>query len=295
MDSTQLFLWGKHFLSRQVSWSDLSNLPILSVLSFHSPDDDSDFVFSVEAPVAFPVCRFCKDDDTSMSSSLLTTALVEDCAGLCNKQATAELEVSFCNKIRSSSSSYLKGVNACSIEFDIEGGKKHTSENITPASDALAVLDNTLILKGVTGDATTKEELALIAKAFVSAYNDAHWESGHYLSDADVLFSARTRGPSKGPPLCRFCKDDDSAGGATTLVLDIISPVVFPVCRFCRDDDASSVQLKDLKSDELTRKAVEVAFCKKIQASVSDKLKATQSCSIAMESVLEAGATQTTA
>jgi hypothetical protein len=50
-----------------------------------------------------------------------------------------------------------------------------------------------------------------------------------------------------------------------------------------------------LKSTELTRKSVEVAFCKKIQSSVSDKLRATQSCSIAMESILAADAKQITA
>ncbi|KAG7341632.1 hypothetical protein IV203_023585 [Nitzschia inconspicua] len=256
----------------------------------YCPDDDSaasDFVFAVKAPVG-QLCKYCPDDDAAMGTSLLTTALVEDCAGLCNKEAVAELEVSFCNKIRNSNSAYLKSANACSLEFDIEGkNKKHT----IPAADAMATMDSTLILKGVAGDATTKEELALIAKAYVSAYNDVHWESGHYMSDAEIPFSAGT----PVGQLCKYCPDDDSFGGATTLVLDIVTPIVGQLCKYCPDDDASTAQLTDLKSTDLTRKAVEVAFCKKIQASVSDKLRATQSCSVAMESILAADAKQTMA
>jgi hypothetical protein len=222
-----------------------------------------------------------------MGSSLLTTALVEDCAGLCNKEAVAELEVSFCNKIRNSNSAYLKSANACSLEFNTEDNKKHT----IPSADAMATMDSTLILKGVAGDATSKEELALIAKAYVSAYNDVHWDSGHYMSDAEIPFSAGT--PTG--QLCKYCPDDDSFGGATTLVLDIVTPVVGQLCKYCPDDDATAAQLTNLKSNELTRKAVEVAFCKKIQASVSDKLRATQSCTVAMESILAADTKQSTA
>jgi hypothetical protein len=260
-------------------------------VSIHSPDDDSaasDFVFAVKAPVG-QLCKYCPDDDASMGSSLLTTALVEDCAGLCNKQAAAELEVSFCNKIRNSNSAYLKSANSCSLEFDIEG--KDNKKHVIASADAMATMDSTLILKGVAGDATTKEELALIAKAYVSAYNDVHWQSGHYMSDAEIPFSAGT----PVGQLCKYCPDDDSFGGATTLVLDVVTPVVGQLCKYCPDDDASAAQLTDLKSNELSRKAVEVAFCKKIQSSVSDKLRATQSCSIAMESILAAGAKQTMA
>jgi hypothetical protein len=258
--------------------SNISN----SHTSFHSPDDDSaasDFVFAVKAPVG-QLCKYCPDDDASMGSSLLTTAIVEDCAGLCNKQAVAELEVSFCNKIRNSNSAYLKSASACSLEFDGNSNKKHT----IPSAEQMATMDSTLILKGVAGDATTKDELALIAKAYVSAYNDVHWESGHYMSDAEIPFSAGT--PTG--QLCKYCPDDDSFGGATTLVLDVVTPVVGQLCKYCPDDDASAAQLTDLKSNELTRKAVEVAFCKKIQSSVSDKLRATQSCSVAMEAILSA-------
>jgi hypothetical protein len=70
--------------------------------------------------------------------------------------------------------------------------------------------------------------------------------------------------------------------------------MVLPICRYCPDDDASA-NLSDIKSTELTRKAVEVAFCKKIQASVSDKLRATQSCSLAMETIIDAGKKQASA
>jgi hypothetical protein len=256
------------------------------IYSFYSPDDDSaadEFVFNVKTPVWKGKCMYCPDDDASLAGSLLATALVEDCAGLCEKKAAQELEVSFCNKILSSSSANLKSVNQCSIEFDIEP-KNHIKKEV-PVFDALATIDTTLILKGVAGDATDEEELALIAKAFVSAYNDIHFDSGYFMSDAEVPFSAATP-VVKGK--CQYCPDDDSFGGATTMVLDIVTPVVNGKCMYCPDDDASA-DLSSLKTNDATRKALEVAFCKKIQGSVSKKLSTTKSCSIAMESIMAVG------
>ena len=60
------------------------------------------------------------------------------------------------------------------------------------------------------------------------------------------------------------------------------------MCRHCPDDDSmgSQFNLESLKSNDFDKKAVEVAFCNKIQNSVSDKLAATKSCSIAVESVI---------
>jgi hypothetical protein len=45
--------------------------------------------------------------------------------------------------------------------------------------------------------------------------------------DAEIPFSA-------GPPdckLCKYCPDGDSFGGATTLVLDDITPIVGQLCK----------------------------------------------------------------
>jgi hypothetical protein len=74
-----------------------------------------------------------------------------------------ELEVSFGNKIRNSNSVYLKSTNSCSLEFDIEG--KDKKNHVISSSDAMATMDSALILKGAAGDATTKDDLALITKA----------------------------------------------------------------------------------------------------------------------------------
>jgi hypothetical protein len=223
---------------------------------------------------------YCPDDDASMGASLLGTALVEGCAGLCEKKASQELEVSFCNKILSSPSANLKSVTQCSIEFVIEDKKQHIKKAV-PASDHLATLDTTLILKGVVGDASTKDELAIIAKAFVSAYNDVHWDSLYFLNEAEVPFAAGTPVGNN----CMYCPDDDSFGGASTLVVDVVTPVVGNNCMYCPDDDASA-NLSAIKTNPLTQKALEVAFCEKIQGSVSKKLSATKSCSVVMESVL---------
>jgi hypothetical protein len=203
---------------------------------------------------------------------------------MCNKDASAELEVTFCNKIRASGSAYLKAASQCSIQFEQDNNRNSMmKQQPAPAvSDSLASIDTTLILKGVNGATTSKEELAVIAKAYVSAYNDVHWDAGHYMADAEIPFAA-------GTPLewtCTRCPDDDSVlAGANTLVLDIVTPVIEWTCTRCPDDDAADYVVS-LENDEHTRKAVEVAFCKKLQASVSDKLRATQLCSVAMETVL---------
>ena len=169
--------------------------------------------------------RYCPDDDASLASSLLTTAVTDDCAGLCNKQAAAELEVSFCNKIMNSDSEYLKAATSCSLDF--EGEEKKAKKHALASAEPAATLDSTLVLKGVQAGDVTKDELALIAKAYVSAYNDVNFESGHYMSDAEIPFNT----PTTNYPICRYCPDDDSMGGATTLVLDVVTPVVFPICR----------------------------------------------------------------
>merc|ERR1711862_396315 len=98
----------------------------------------------------------------------------------------------------------------------------------------VATIDSTLILKGVNVDATSKDELAIIAKAFVSAYNDVHWNTNHYLVDAEIPFFAGTA-DDPDSILCKYCPDDDSMG--------------------------NQFDMESLKSNDSNKKAVEVAFC----------------------------------
>eukprot|EP00536_Pseudo-nitzschia_multiseries_P007911 jgi/Psemu1/19047/gm1.19047_g len=270
-----------------------------SFLCRHCPDDDSmgtgasaTSVFEVKTPVGF-LCRHCPDDDAMGIESLLMTAVTEDCAGLCKKEAAAELEVNFCNKIRSATGSeYLSSAKSCAIRFDANEEKKRSSNSnkrVSSATNTVATVDSTIILKGVGAGDATKEEQAILAKAFVSAYNDVHWGANHYLTDAEIPFTASTGSPDGF--LCRHCPDDDAMGGAVqtnTLVLDIVSPVEAFLCRHCPDDDAmgSNFDIQSLNSNAFDKKAVEVAFCSKIQKSTSKKLASTKSCSIAVESVI---------
>merc|ERR1712238_7060 len=98
------------------------------------------------------LCNHCPDDDAMGGiESLLMTAVTEDCAGLCKKDAAAELEVNFCNKIRSAQGSkYLNSAKSCAIKFDTQADNdnnpKHVASN---ASNNVATIDSTLILKGV--------------------------------------------------------------------------------------------------------------------------------------------------
>ena len=277
-----------------------------SFLCRHCPDDDSmggatalaTSVFEVKTPVGF-LCRHCPDDDAmgANANSLLMTAVTDDCAGLCKKDAAAELEVNFCNKIRSANqgSKYLSSAKSCAIRFDADNEKKsaNSSQVVGNGSNKVATIDSTIILKGVGAGDATQEEKALLAKAFVSAYNDVHWGANHYLTDAEIPFTAASASPDGF--LCRHCPDDDAMGGAAavakttnTLVFDVVTPVEAFLCRHCPDDDSmgSQFDLQALNSNAFDKKAVEVAFCNKIQNSVSDKLAATQSCSIAVESVI---------
>jgi hypothetical protein len=224
----------------------------------------------------------------------LISAITKDCAGLCEKDAAAALEVNFCNKIRSAQGSkYLNSAKSCSIKFDTDAADKKQTKHVESSynNNRVATIDSTLILKGVTGDATSKDELAIIAKAFVSAYNDVHWDADHYLADAEIPFTAGT--PDPDSIMCKFCPDDDSMGGTSgastnTLVLDVVTPVVGIMCKFCPDDDAmgSQFDMKSLKTNEFNKKAVEVAFCDKLQSTANDKLSVTKSCSIAVESFI---------
>ena len=58
------------------------------------PDDDSmgaNNIFSVKTPVGV-MCKWCPDDDAMGGfESILMTALSQDCAGLCKKEATTSI------------------------------------------------------------------------------------------------------------------------------------------------------------------------------------------------------------
>merc|ERR1712072_500164 len=68
-----------------------------------------------------------------------------------------------------------------------------------------------------------------------------------------------------------------------TLVLNVVTPVVDIMCKFCPDDDSmgsGQFNIESLKTMESNKKAVEAAFCNKIQNSVCDKLSMASSCFI---------------
>ena len=272
-----------------------------SFLCNHCPDDDSmggavgafgTNVFSVQTPVGF-LCNHCPDDDAmgGAANSMLMAAITNDCAGLCKKDASPELEVNFCNRIQTAQgSAYLSSAKACAIRFDADNETIEPHQHVQVADQKVATLDTTIILKGVAADKEVNQgEQAILAKAFVSAYNYVHWSANHYLSDAEIPFVAATD-PSGF--LCNHCPDDDSMGGqvrdTNTLVFNIVTPVEAFLCNHCPDDDAMGSQFDTsvLTSNAFDKKAVEVAFCKKLQKSPSTKLASAKSCSLAVETVV---------
>ena len=134
---------------------------ILSVI--HSPDDDSTggvsltTVFSIKTPINI-LCNHCPDDDAmGGAESILIAAVTKDCAGLCKKDADAELEVNFCNKIRGAQGSrYLNSAKSCAIKFHTQADNNSSKNVASNTLNNVATIDSTLILKGVTGDATSK-------------------------------------------------------------------------------------------------------------------------------------------
>ena len=237
------------------------------------------------------MCNHCPDDDAmGGANSILMAAISDDCAGLCMKEASAELEVNFCNRIQSAKGSkYLSSAKACAIRFDAANDTIEPHQHVGFADQKVATLDTTIILKGVGAGESTQSEQAILAKAFVSAYNDVHWSTNHYLADAEIPFTASTD-PSGF--LCNHCPDDDAMGGVArdtnTLVFNIVTPVEAFLCNHCPDDDAMGSQFDAsvLNSNAFDKKAVEVAFCRKIQNSVSSKLSSAKSCSLAVETIV---------
>eukprot|EP00535_Pseudo-nitzschia_heimii_P012686 CAMPEP_0197195966 /NCGR_PEP_ID=MMETSP1423-20130617/32104_1 /TAXON_ID=476441 /ORGANISM="Pseudo-nitzschia heimii, Strain UNC1101" /LENGTH=468 /DNA_ID=CAMNT_0042649729 /DNA_START=100 /DNA_END=1507 /DNA_ORIENTATION=+ len=274
----------------------------------HCPDDDAmggaaAGVFDVRTPVGF-LCRHCPDDDAMgvAVDSLLLTGLTRDCAGLCHADAAAELEASFCDKVRSGArgSAYLASAKSCAIRFDADADASSGKAAPQQASAFVADIESTLILKGVGAGEATEEERAVLVKAFVSAYNDVHWDANHHLTDAKIAMIKSSSNDDPDGFLCRHCPDDDSMGGraaaetnadpTSTMILDIVTPVEAFLCRHCPDDDAAGsagFDSKALESDAFDRKALEVAFCSKIQSNpVSSKLATVRSCNLAIETVI---------
>merc|ERR1712127_55542 len=192
------------------------------------------------------------------------------------------------------------GTTACAISFDVqedgedneEAKDKNTEEEEKEAheEDHVATLDTTIVLKGVGAGEPTQEEHAILAKAFVAAYNDVHWKDHHYLDNAEIPFIAAREAEA-------------TSASSNTLVLDIVSPVQLwwkyrgwyipnALCRHCPDDDAMGTanmefDVQTIPSNAFDKEAIEVAFCRKIQNSSSNKLASTESCSIAIETLLE--------
>ena len=280
---------------------------------------DASVDFSLSTRGAFqvqtPVLMWGLDDAMGAQQSLLLTAISEDCAGLCNKEATAELEVKFCDRVKSSQGSkYLSSTTTCSISFDtkVDMDKISHSSKSDSNNDSVATLDTTIVLKGVGSGETTQEEQAILAKAFVAAYNDVHWNENHFLEDAEIPFIAardasdsntlvfdvvtpilwhiRRKSQYRGrlpTPTARWGEegmDDYTAHGAGLLHWDM------PWCRWCPDDDAMNLanfDVETFRSNNFDKEAIEAAFCKKIQGnSVSDKLASAESCSLAVETII---------
>ena len=132
---------------------------------------------------------------------------------------------------------------------DKKKNQKKQHAVVVTDNKVVATIDSTLILKGVVNAddvVSSKVDRAILAKAFVSAYNDVHWDADHYffISDAEIIpfltgISSSENDSDSVGITCRLCPDDDSimvgdgsnAMMAKTLVLDAITPVVGITCR----------------------------------------------------------------
>jgi hypothetical protein len=105
-----------------------------------------------------------------------------------------------CNKIKSSESTFWVNAHGCSIEFVDE--KKAKAVTVQEAPAAPVNLQTHVILQGVSNDAS-EEDTSIIAKALVSAYNDANWASNYHISGVEVPFKATI--PLGSGAYCKLC------------------------------------------------------------------------------------------
>jgi hypothetical protein len=188
-------------------------------------------------------------------------------AGFYDKAAALELKDLFCNKIRSSSSGsdYLQSITDCSIEIVSSTGTLVSKSPLLTDASVLATLDWTIVLEGIDKGIATHNELDLVGlmnRAFISTYNDIHWENGLYLSGLETPLSISTL--------------DTSANGNMMLISSSIMNVITDsICQNCQNRASESFsQLMDIE-------AMENAFCKKIRSIVSEtKLEAINFCAI---------------
>ena len=237
----------------------------------------SDFEFAITTPVSW-TCNFCDDDDDRRSKSKTEEALGE---------ITPEMQVAFCNRIRSSGSEYLKSATSCTLGHKSQGTKKSVNAAIAP----IGVVDTTLVVKGVEGGIQSAADRAVIAKAYTAAYNQMHWSNNHYLSEPEAKSTDLSW-------TCNFCDDDDDRAQAITSVIEVASPVVEWTCNFCDDDDDRKAKNAvvgwtcnfcddddDRAKDIFTAKSMEKDILAKIQAAGGKFAKVT-SVSIARASKL---------
>jgi hypothetical protein len=170
----------------------------------------------------------------------------------------------------------LTGVSSVSAsDFSLRSAARKLMGS-SPESPSVPA-DVRVILHGLLHE-TSREDMQIITKSIVAAYNHAYKPAGHSLDAFDPhTFVEFTRG-QQDPPICELCPDDDVAGmdSQSQLVLARVGAKGTqdpPICELCPDDDLLGIELGG------THQKFQETFCAMIRSSGSANLAKVNDCS----------------
>ena len=146
--------------------------------------------------------------------------------------------------------------------------------------------DTRLIIQGLL-HAASEEDLEIIGKTVVAAYNKEYGPYGHsiqaFKSSTSVTVSQI---PGIHDPSCRLCPNDDAVvtEGQTEIVFGQVSQIPGihdPSCRLCPNDDVTFMELNGADIEQV-HQSFEDKFCAKLRSSGSANLANVKDCSFAI-------------
>jgi hypothetical protein len=170
----------------------------------------------------------------------------------------------------------LTGVSSVSASaFSLRSVARNLMGSSSESPSAPA--DVRVILHGLLHE-TSLDDMKIISKSIVAAYNHAYKPAGHSLDAFDPHTFVEFNRGEQDPPICELCPDDDVAGidSQSQLVLARVGAKGEqdpPICELCPDDDLLGMELGG------THQKFQETFCAVIRSSGSANLAKVHDCS----------------
>jgi len=153
---------------------------------------------------------------------------------------------------------------------------------------ASAPTETRVIVQGLL-HAASEDDLKIIGKSAVAAYNQAYGPYGHSIKAFKSTTSVSvSETPGTGGPTCTLCGNDDAniteSKGQAEIIFGQVSETAGtgdPTCSLCGNDDTTFVELKGAQLGDV-HKSFEEKFCAKLRSSGSANLANAQGCSFAI-------------